>query len=293
MRWNFRQIEVFIAVLEEGGFTAAGERLNMVQPAVSIAIRKLEESAGVKLVDRSAGKVRATREGELFLRQIQMVRSELVNLSRQLREMRALESGHILIGAPPILAGFFLPPIVGEFLTRHPGINLALSTGSSQGTLGRLRERDLDVGIVAGDHDMSGLEAVLIERHPIVACCAKSSPIADLELVDWERLLDEPMVIFPSGYNQRSIVNRMASALGKPLKIAIESDSARFVSAMVAAGLGVSVVLGAVVSEFPDVVRVPIADKPTLPIWLCRREGTAVGLAANALFEDIVAGAQS
>lgn len=292
MRWNLRQIEVFVTVLQEGGFTAAGERLGMVQPAVSIAIRKLEENTGVKLLDRSGSKVRATREGDLFLKHVQLIRSELGNLERQLRELRSLASGQIIIGAPPIVTGFLLPPIVGDFLKRHPGIDISAVTGPSEGIVERVRAHGLDIGVIAGEHDTSGLETILIERHPLVACGAKGSPIASLREIEWDRLLDEPLVIFPKGYNQRSIVDRMAAKLGKRLNIAVESESARFVSAMVAAGRGASVALGAVVREFPNIALLPIADKPTLPIWLCRREGVTSGIAANDLFDSIAAAAK-
>lgn len=293
MRWNLRQIEVFVTVLQEGGFTAAGERLGMVQPAVSIAIRKLEETTTVKLLDRSGNKVRATREGELFLKHVQLIRTELGNLERQLQEMRSLASGQILIGAPPIVTGFLLPPIIGAFLARHPGIGISAVTGPSEGVLERVRSYQIDIGVIAGEHDTTGLETVLIEKHPIVACGARGSPIAGLREVEWDRLLDEPMVIFPKGYNQRSIVDQMAIKLGKRLNIAVESESARFITTMVAAGRGASVALGAMVREFPSIVLVPIADKPTLSIRVCRREGVSSGIAANALFDSIAASARS
>jgi DNA-binding transcriptional LysR family regulator len=288
MRWNIRQIEVFITVLQEGSFTGAGERLGMVQPAVSIAIRKLEDSTGVKLLDRSGRKVRATRDGELFFKQAQLICTELGNLERQMRELRSLVGGQILIGAPPIVTGFLLPPIIGAFLGQHPGIEISAVTGPSEGIVQRVRDRELDIGVIAGDHDTSGLETILIERHPIVACGAKDSLIASLPEIGWDRLLDEPLVTFPKGYNQRSIVDRMAAELAKQLNIAIESESARFVTAMVAAGRGVSVGLGAMVREFPNIVLVPIVEMPTLPIRVCRRKGSTFGIAANALFDSIV-----
>ncbi|HEY4371600.1 MAG TPA: LysR family transcriptional regulator [Burkholderiales bacterium] len=292
MRWNLRQIEVFVAVVEEGGFTAAGERLHMVQPAVSIAIRKLEQSVGVQLLDRSGARALPTREGEIFLRHVQRIHSEFSNLERQLRELRSLDSGQVIIGAPPIVTSFLLPPLIGKFLKRHPGVEVSAVTGPSEGIVRRLREHTLDIAVIAGEHDTSDLEAVLIDQQPIVACSARESPISKLKEISWDRLLDEPLVSFSKGYNQRTIVDRMAGKIGREPRIAVESESAQFICAMVAAGRGVSVALGAVVREFPDLVLIPIAGRPTLPVWLCRRAEGVSGIAANALFDSIAGSAK-
>ncbi|MGV0821066.1 LysR family transcriptional regulator [Martelella sp. AMO21009] len=287
MRWNLRQIEIFVAVAEEAGFTAASERLSMVQPAVSIAVRKLEETVGVKLLDRTGSKVRLTSEGVYFLKQVQRIRSEFGSLEREMRALRTLAGGEITIGAPPIITGFLLPKLIRDFAARYPHVKLSTLTGSSESVLGKLRERKIDVGFVSGDHKLDGMESAIIERHPFVACAAKGTVFAKRREVDWDELLKEPLVLFPKGFYQRSIIENMAMELGREVRIAIESDSAGFVSAMVAAGVGASVALLSMVERETDIATVPIVDRPTLPISICRMQSEAHGIAADALYETI------
>lgn len=285
MRWSFRQIEVFIAVLEEGGFSAAGERLGMVQPAVSIAIRKLEENAGVRLLDRSGSRVQSTHEGALFLDHARMIRAEIASMERHLRELRSLDAGHIAIAAPPIASAILLPGFVREFLTVHPGVRLSTIEDSSENIAARLRARDLDLGIIAGHHTTDGLEVVLIEQHPVVAWTSAHSTLASERELDWSRILDEPLILFPTGYNQRSLVDDMAVKLGKKPDVMIESKSQGFLSEMVASGRGLLVAFAGMGRDFEGNVKIPIAGDPTVPFWLCRREGLAPGRAANAFFD--------
>lgn len=285
MRWSFRQIEVFIAVVEEGGFSAAGERLGMVQPAVSIAIRKLEENAGVRLLDRSGSRVQCTHEGALFLDHARMIRAEIASMERRLRELHSLDAGHITIAAPPIASAILLPGFVREFLTVHPGVRLSTVEDSSENIAARLRARDLDLGIIAGHHTTDGLEVVLIEQHPVVAWTSAHSPLASEQELDWRRILDEPLILFPTGYNQRSLVDDMAVKLRKTPNVMIESKSKGFLSEMVASGRGLLVAFAGMGRDFEGNIKIPIAGNPAVPFWLCRREGLAPGLAANVFFD--------
>lgn len=289
MRWSLRQIEVFIAVLEEGGFSAAGERLGMVQPAVSIAVRKLEENAGVRLLDRSGSRVQSTHEGALFLNHARMIRAEIVSMERQLRELRSLDAGHIKIAAPPIASAVLLPGLAKEFLAAHPGVRVSTIEDSSENIAARLRARDLDLGIIAGAHDTAGLDVVLVEQHPIVAWTSAQSPLARETELDWKRILEEPLILFPAGYNQRSLVDDMAAKLGKKPDVRVESKSQGFLSEMVASGRGLLVAFAGMGRDFDSNVKIPITGNPAVPFWLCRREGLAPGLAANAFFDRVAA----
>jgi LysR family transcriptional regulator, cyn operon transcriptional activator len=289
MRWSLRQLEVFLAVLEEGGFSAAGERVGMVQPAVSIAIRKLEEKSGVRLLERSGHRVRPTKEGAVCLGHARMIRSQIASLERQLKEMRSLDTGHVSIGAPPLISAFLLPEIARKFLSRHRGIKLSVVEDSSTAIADRVRSGELDLGIIAGHQDMDGLEAALIEQHPVVACVPARSALARLSRVGWKQLLEQPLVLFAKGYNQRSLVDDMAATLGHTLNIVVEAESGRFITAMVRAGHGVSVTFAIIAEEATGVVGVPITEAPTIPIFSARRKGGVPSIAANAFLEATAA----
>src|SRR5437763_15462271 len=100
MNVTLRQVEVFLAVVEEGGFSAAGERLALAQPAVSVAVRKLEQALGLRLLDRTRTGVRLTPDGAVFLRRARGIVAQVAATERELAALRSLEAGHVTLGPP-------------------------------------------------------------------------------------------------------------------------------------------------------------------------------------------------
>lgn len=287
MYWNLKQLEVFAAVVEGGGFTAAGKQLGMVQPAVSITIKKLEENVGVTLLERLSSGVRPTIEGEMFFKNVQMIRAELSAFEKNLSDIRNLNSGHVHIGAPPVISSFLLPQMVKNFLDEYDGVRVSCSAGSSPSIIERLRGRELDFGFIAGHQNVVGLEAELIEEHPLVAWCAPDSELAKLKNINWKRLLEFPLIMFPKGFNQRTMVDETARELGIEPNIIIEAESTRMLGAMVSSGRGVSVILQCAAQQYPENIAIPIVGRPSIPFWICKRQNAMSSIAASAFFASV------
>ena len=111
---ELHQLEYFVAVTEEGGFTRAAVRLRIAQPGVSAQIRKLERELGQELLDRSARTVRLTAAGEAVLPYARAALSAVESVREAVAELTGLTRGHVVIGAvtshpvdlPGILASF-------------------------------------------------------------------------------------------------------------------------------------------------------------------------------------------
>lgn len=285
MRWSLRQIEILLAVVEEGGFSAAGEKIRMVQPAVSIAVRKLEERAGVKLLDRAGTKVRLTHEGTIFVNHVRGIVAAFENMERHLKELCDLEVGKVVIGAPPVMSEFLLPGLIGKFLQDFPQIRVSTEVAITDTVADQLSRGVIDVAIVAGGPPPDGTDSLLLEEHPFVALVPKASPLARLAEIDWQTLLAQPLIVFPKGSHQRSLVEREAARIGRSIDPIVESSSARFITAMVEAGQGFSVAFASMGTDLRDAVSIPITGNPITPIWLCRRGQGSAGMAPDALFE--------
>jgi DNA-binding transcriptional LysR family regulator len=279
-----RQIEIFLAVVEEGGFSAAGDKIRMVQPAVSIAVRKLEEQAGVKLLDRTGTKIKLTHEGSIFFNHVRGIVSAFDNMERHLRELQSLEVGKIAIGGPPVMSEFLLPNLISNFLRDHPQIRISTEVGTSDSIAALLASGSIDVAIVAGGPPPDDTDSVLLEKHPFVALVPKSSHLARIPEIEWETLLAQPLVLFPKGSHQRSLVEHEAALIGRAIDPIVESASARFITSMVEAGQGFSVAFAFMGQDLKEAVSVPIVGNPITPIWLCRRRQGSAGMAPDALF---------
>src|SRR5262245_54657162 len=116
------QIEFFVTVVEEGGFSKAAERVFRTQPAVSIAIRRLEEEIGASLFERSQKAPVLTAAGELFYdyaRRILALRDQALGV---LGELRSLERGRVRIGANESTSLYLLPHLILQYRSQHPNV---------------------------------------------------------------------------------------------------------------------------------------------------------------------------
>ncbi|WP_426960245.1 LysR family transcriptional regulator [Muricoccus radiodurans] len=285
MRPSLRQLEILAAVVEHGSFSAAGQRLGLVQPAVSLAIRKLEDGFGVRLLDRSVTPLRLTAEGEALLGHARRVLGEVDRLGRHMRELTQLGAGQVSVGAPPHVSGFILPAIVGGFLAQHPGIHVHAVEDSSASVIERVRTGEVDVGVVAGQHSFERLEVLRLDDQPLVACVAATSPLARRAALGWEELFEQPLILFPEGYNQRALVTEVAARLGRTPHVLCEGESGNLVTALVRGGFGLSVMFAAIAAATPGVRAVPILGGPSVPVTVCRAQGGVRSLAAQAFFE--------
>jgi DNA-binding transcriptional LysR family regulator len=288
MRPTLRQLEILVAVVETGTFSAAGQQLGLVQPAVSLAVRKLEDGLGVVLLDRSGARLRLTSEGEALLGHARQVLGDVDRLGRHMRELRQLGTGRLLIGVPSFVCSFVLPPIVLRFLATHPGIHVHVVEDSSANIVARVRAGEVDVGIVAGHHSFDKLEARSLPDQPMVACVATHSPLARRRMLSWEQVLDEPLVLFPEGYTQRSLLNGVARQLGRTPHVICEAESANFIAALVRAGHGVAFMFAAIATATTGICAVPIEGRPAIPVSVCRVGEQVRSLAAQAFYDAVL-----
>jgi DNA-binding transcriptional LysR family regulator len=285
MRPTLRQLEILVALVEAGTFSAAGQQLGLVQPAVSLAVRKLEDGFGVALLDRSGARLRLTSEGEALLGHARQVLGDVDRLGRHMRELRQLGTGRLLIGVPSFVCSFVLPPIVLRFLAAHPGIHVHVVEDSSANVVARVRKGEVDVGIVAGHHSFDELEAHSLADQPMVACVAADSPLARRKMLSWEQVLNEPLVLFPEGYTQRSLLNGVARQLGRTPRVICEAESANFIAAMVRAGHGVAFMFAVIAAATTGIRAVPIEGRPSIPVTVCRLREQVRSLAAQAFYD--------
>jgi len=102
---DLRKLEIFVRVAQLKNFSQAALSLHMAQPAVSIAIRKLEEELEVRLLDRSGRQVRLTAEGENLLQRAEAILQQVAELKDSNSAMRGLLQGELSIACPSMLAG--------------------------------------------------------------------------------------------------------------------------------------------------------------------------------------------
>lgn len=121
---RFSQIQVLVAVVEEGSFTAAAERLNISKSHASRQVADLEERLGVRLLNRTTRHVSTTPEGETFVERCAHLMEELERAERALTQRRTDPVGTLRLAAPMTFGVDYLSPVLAEFLDTYEGLEV-------------------------------------------------------------------------------------------------------------------------------------------------------------------------
>jgi DNA-binding transcriptional LysR family regulator len=167
---DLAHLRSFHAVVQAGGFSAAARRLHRTQSAVSHAVRKLEDSAKVRLLDRRGREVRLTEEGKRLHEACELVFATLDAAQEELREGRSRVEGRIRLGATVEFGCSVLMHNIHPFLTANPGIEMDFHLGHE--LLTPLLREDIDLAIDCHDHARPELERTPLFREAYMVACS-------------------------------------------------------------------------------------------------------------------------
>ncbi len=237
------QLQMLVAVAEERTLQKAADRVHRTQPAVSIAIAKLEEEIGTALFDRSQGRdFRLTPAGDVlvaYARRLLSVRDEALSA---IEEIRNLKSGHLRIGANQSVGEYLLPEIVEEFRKRHPAVKIRVSIGYSDAMLSALKHHQLDIALVASQPKDPQLRGQVIMRDRLVAVFSPRHHLASHETVHIQELGTEPLIVLTATSELRERIAQAFTRLQVPLNVQVETETLESIKNMSAAGMGVGIV---------------------------------------------------
>ena len=140
-----QNMQYIYQVYQDGSFTKAAEKLYLTQPALSMAVRQEEKNLGAALFDRSRRPLTLTQAGEAYIRAVERMKYLESDLSRELEDLRDLNTGRLHIGGTHYLNCFLLAEVLSGFSRRYPGIQLQVSEDSSARLAKRLERRELDL----------------------------------------------------------------------------------------------------------------------------------------------------
>ncbi len=149
MNVNLEHYRIFYYVTKCGSFTAAAEELCISQPAVSQAIKLLENVLGSSLYIRTQKGVKLTPEGEVLFSYISRGYETIMLGESKFKKMLDLENGEIRIGASDMTLQFYLLKFLEEFHMKHPKIKVTVTNGPTPETLEYLYDGKIDFGIVS------------------------------------------------------------------------------------------------------------------------------------------------
>lgn len=214
----------------------------MSQPALSLAIRSLEETLGGRLLSRTTRQVRLTPEGAALLPQALQLLADWDNVQARLRQRFTLQRGHVSIAAMPSFAGNVLPKILREYRNRFPNVEISVHDVIYEQVIEMVESGrvELGFGFEPEPRHTLAFEPLFVDR--FVAIVPADSALARAKSVSWAQLLNHNFICLQRPSSVRALLEASLAAAGLQFRAALECHQLATVGQFVAAGLGVSAV---------------------------------------------------
>ncbi|WP_411732437.1 LysR family transcriptional regulator [Paeniglutamicibacter sp.] len=291
---ELRHLEYFIAVAEELSFTAAAERMYVVQSAVSAGVKALERELEATLLDRTSRRVDLSAAGAAFLPHAYATLDAARGARDALAQVQGGLRGTVRVGTMTSVGIIDVPSLLGDYHRRHPNVLLQLSAvpSGSQGLAEAVAARRLDLAFVSipgGNPPRVTLTDLALE--PMDLIVPADHPLAQAPAVAITDLADYNFIDSPVGYGNRAVADRAFAVTGTPRRVTIEVTDIATAPAYVRNGLGIALLPRFAlhgINGTQDVAVLPVTGADLLwPMSLATPSDRTLGAAASALVELI------
>jgi DNA-binding transcriptional LysR family regulator len=238
---DINQLEVLVTVARERSFSRAAEVLDRTQPAVSQAIRRLEQEVGEQLFDRSSKDGTLTFAGEVLLDYARQMLNLRHTAQNALAEMRELHSGKVTISANEHTV-FALLPVISEFRKRHPLIKIEVRRGVASRIPKEITAREVELGVISFKPSDESVKSVPMLADELLLIVAPQHRLASKTAVSVTELGGEIFVAHNAVSPYRQRVIETFEKHKTPLNILVELPSLEAIKRLVEAGVGVALV---------------------------------------------------
>ena len=266
---TFRQLAAFNAVARLGSVSRAASELHLTQPAVSIQLKLLEESAGAPLLEREGRGVRLSAAGEVMADYAARILDLWREAGDEMAAQRGVFSGTLRVGAVTT-AEYLLPPLLVAFAALNPDVKVKLRVGNRDEIVSMLGGQEVDIAIMGRPPGELKTTAVAFAKHPMAFLAAPQHPLMSQRKITLADLAGANLLVRERGSGTRTTLERLHKDAGVPLRIGSEMSSNEAIKQMCAAGFGAAFLsLHTCVLELEaGVLQVlPLPDNPIERDW--------------------------
>jgi len=291
MHLTLRQLEVFAAVARHGSYTRAAEELHLSQPAVSMQIRQLEDTAGLPLFEKLGKKIHLTQAGREFFHYSQAIGRQLQELDEVIESLKGVHTGHLRLSVATT-ANYFATRLLAAFSRRYPGTTFSLDVTNRKTLLDQLASNETDLVIMGKPPEELELDATPFMENPLVIIAPPDHPLAGQKAIPLDRLRGEVFVAREQQSGTRIAMERFFQERGIQLKTGMEMTSNSAIKHAVEAGLGLGIVSIHTLELELEAGRLVILDAEGFPIqrhwYLVTGRGKRLSPVAQAFFDFLM-----
>ncbi|HYH19837.1 MAG TPA: LysR family transcriptional regulator [Azospirillum sp.] len=259
---NPDQLRTFLSVVDLGSFSAAARRLNLTQPAVSLQIRELEGRLGVPLLDRMGRRAVPTPAGETLVGHARRIIAEIDAALEALRRHREGALGRVRLGSGASIAAYLLPRVLKALRDSRPDLEVVVRVGTADTIVRGLLAGEFDLAVLTLPVDERGLSVEPLRADPLIAVFPAGTALPDaVTPAEFARF---PLILDERPTRQRALTLAWLQAGGITPRPVMELGSNDAVRAMVAAGMGASIMTPDTVADLGARVVARPLDPPVL-----------------------------
>ncbi|MCY7296968.1 LysR family transcriptional regulator [Alteromonas sp. a30] len=253
MNISLKQVRAFVNVAICSNYAEAAERMHLSQPALSIAIRNLEQATGGALFSRSTRKVELTPEGVAFFPVAKRLLRDWEEACMDLNNLFSMQKGKLSIAVMPSFASTLLPEHLRVFHEQYPNITIAIQDIVMEFVMASVLAGRSELGITFESESMEGLEFFPLFEDDFILVCPPKHPLAEVKSATWQQVQQYPFIAMNLGSTLRRWIDDVCAKRDIVLNIIAEGGQLVLLGELVAAGLGISVV--------PALTRQQMLDK--------------------------------
>lgn len=236
---QLQDLAAFVSVASERSFSAAARRLHRTQPAISQAVRRLEDELGEKLFDRSARDGVLTEAGRLLQDYAQRLLGLATEARSAVEELQQVRRGRVIVGANEAAVHSILPHIA-RFAERHPGVAVEVRRMASRHIAAAVLDRSLDFGVLTFQPVDRGIQSASLGTDELVLLVAPHHPLAHKRRVTLEEVGREVVIAHNDPSPMRDRVLRAYERRRAPINIQISLPSLDAIKRAVEMRIGVA-----------------------------------------------------
>jgi LysR family hydrogen peroxide-inducible transcriptional activator len=285
---NLQDLRYLVAVAEHRHFGRAAEACNVSQPTLSGQIRKLEDSLGVTLLERTNKRVDMTPVGSQILLHAQRALAEAGQMEAVARASRDPLVGPLKLGVIPTLAPYLMPMILKPLRQSYPGLTIELWEDQTRMLIEGLRNHRLDAALLATESESPEITEIALFDEPLLAALPPDHRLAGEKTVSEEALADE-LLVLADGHCLANLALTSCGAKGGPersvLQSSMQAATLETLVNLVAAGYGTTLIpaLAAGSLRQRGIALRPLAGGSSRTIRLASRPGFPRPQALRAL----------
>ena len=289
---ELRQLEYFLAVVEEGSFTRAAARSFMVQSSLSASLLALERDLGTELFIRGRRGAELTDAGRAFLEPARAALAEADRGRDAVAEVKGLLRGSVRIAAVAVPRSVDVVPTIRRFREQHPGVDLQVVPVGARDMTALVADGQVDFAIAPRVERMSSaLRFESLVTTPLVLVCPAGHRLAGAADVKPEEIIDESIIDLPRGWRARELFDGLIAEQGLQRRVGLEINDWLAVLTMVQRGMGISYGPRACVDV--DTFRnLDVATMVGAPVWelgIVSRDEALRGAAGRAFLAAYLA----